>query len=94
MTRNLIKIVTRLRDYLPSLLSSLMNIALGYIANGGRIDRRKSIRHWRHIVTIYTMRCLKFDRDVLPALSGLANLIQPVILDTYLGGLWREDLHR
>lgn len=38
--------------------------------------------------------CIIFDRDALPALSGLANLIQPVILDTYLAGLWREVLHQ
>jgi len=43
---------------------------------------------------MYTIRCLTFDRDVLPALSGIANLMQPMVLDTYLGGLWREDLHR
>jgi hypothetical protein len=30
----------------------------------------------------------------IPAISGLARLIQQRVLDTYLAGLWREDLHR
>jgi len=94
LTRAFIRSMTRLRDSSPSFLSSLMNLALQYVANGRLIDRRTKFRYWRHIVTIYTSRCLTFDRDVLPALSGLANLIQPMILDTYLGGIWREDLHR
>jgi hypothetical protein len=50
--------------------------------------------HWRHIVIIYTLRYLTFDRDIMPALLGLATLVQSLVLSPYLGGLWSENIHR
>ncbi|KAL5325571.1 hypothetical protein ACEPPN_006699 [Leptodophora sp. 'Broadleaf-Isolate-01'] len=86
--------MTLLRDSSPSFLSILFNLALQYATNNRLLDRPKIFQYWRHIITIYTQRCLTFDRDILPALSGLASLIQPLVLDAYLAGLWREDFHR
>ncbi|PKS05934.1 hypothetical protein jhhlp_007767 [Lomentospora prolificans] len=41
----------------------------------------------------YNARQLTFESDRLPALSGLAKLIQDQTGDKYLAGLWEKDLH-
>jgi Heterokaryon incompatibility protein (HET) len=86
--------LTWLRDFTPPFPSRLLNLTLHSISNGLLLDRGEAFRFWRGIIKLYTVRCLTFDRDALPAISGLARLIQQRVLDTYLAGLWREDLHR
>jgi hypothetical protein len=52
-------------------------------------------RWWRNeIVKEYSQRRLTFERDVLPAISGIAMQIQTKTNDTYLAGLWKTDLRR
>jgi len=48
-------------------------------------------RTWHHIVQDFTSRELTFDRDKLPALSGLARKM-PHPASDYLAGLWRATL--
>lgn len=47
---------------------------------------------WRKIVSEYSKKELTYETDVLPALSGLASLIQTATGDQYLAGIWRSDL--
>lgn len=52
---------------------------------------------WQKIVGSYTTRELTRDMDRLPALSGIARLVQELLLrhdvdNTYLAGLWRFNL--
>jgi Heterokaryon incompatibility protein (HET) len=94
LTKACIWSLTWLRDFTPSFPSKLLNFTLHSISNGLLLDRGEAFRFWRDIIKLYTVRCLTFDRDALPAISGLARLIQRRVLDTYLAGLWREDLHR
>lgn len=52
---------------------------------------------WQKIVTNYTTRVLSRGTDRLPALSGIARLVQELLLrhsldKTYLAGLWKFNL--
>ncbi|MCJ1430012.1 hypothetical protein MMC29_007927 [Sticta canariensis] len=49
-------------------------------------------RDWRHIISEYTSRKLTKESDRFPALSGVASKLQAFTQDTYLGGLWKNDL--
>jgi hypothetical protein len=53
---------------------------------------------WYALVELYTKRELTNSDDKLPALSGLAKVISGAILgglgDSYVAGLWRQDLPR
>jgi hypothetical protein len=48
---------------------------------------------WYQIITDFSRRALTYDSDVLPALSGLATMIQRKTGSTYIAGLWAEDVH-
>jgi hypothetical protein len=48
---------------------------------------------WRQLVHIYSGSQLMFEKDRLPAISGLARLYAEALGDQYLAGLWRKDLH-
>ena len=47
---------------------------------------------WQKLVDEYTKKELTYETDMLPALSGLASLVQAATGDQYLAGLWRSDL--
>jgi hypothetical protein len=47
---------------------------------------------WIRIVENYSSRTLKVPTDKLPALSGLAQVYQNSWNDTYLAGLWKNEL--
>ncbi|PVH88323.1 hypothetical protein DL98DRAFT_509034 [Cadophora sp. DSE1049] len=47
---------------------------------------------WRDIVKEYTKRKLTFPEDKLPALAGVAAEIASLSSQTYLAGLWNDDL--
>ena len=49
-------------------------------------------RDWRNIISEYTSRKLTKESDRFPALSGVASKLQVFTHDTYLGGLWKNDL--
>jgi hypothetical protein len=48
---------------------------------------------WADIVSDYVSLSLTFARDVLPALSGVANLMPERSPGRYFAGLWERDLH-
>ena len=47
---------------------------------------------WYRLVTNYSSRAITYSSDKLPAISGLASLIQSKIGATYLHGIWKEDV--
>ena len=49
---------------------------------------------WRKLVTDYSRKELTYAEDILPALSGLASLVQKAVHGQYLAGIWRRDLPR
>lgn len=52
-----------------------------------------TLRTWQYIVQNFTSRILTFPTDRLPALAGIARHISETrSQDTYLAGLWRNDL--
>ncbi|KAB5536225.1 heterokaryon incompatibility protein-domain-containing protein [Coniochaeta sp. 2T2.1] len=51
-------------------------------------------KSWYRVVEDYTQLHLTHEKDIFPALAGLANVVQSRTNWTYLGGLWRETLPR
>ncbi|KAG8167097.1 hypothetical protein KVR01_002786 [Diaporthe batatas] len=47
---------------------------------------------WTDIVREYCERSIKYDKDRLPAIAGLANRFRERTGYHYLAGLWREEL--
>lgn len=47
---------------------------------------------WHRVISEYTCLNLTFAGDMLPALSGLAHETNEVIEDTYLAGMWKNNL--
>ena len=48
--------------------------------------------YWERIIRDYTARSVTHENDKLPALSGIAKMIQSRTGDQYLSGLWRNDI--
>ena len=48
--------------------------------------------HWEELVHRYSKRRLTFFSDKLPALSGIAKQMQPLLGPGYFAGLWEQDL--
>jgi hypothetical protein len=94
-TQTLLDILSWARDHPPPLIKRVVNSLVQYVENSltGRREEDEAW-HWQYIVEGYTRRCLTFDRDTLPALSGLAKLLQGRLHDRYLAGLWRRDIHK
>lgn len=49
-------------------------------------------RHWTTLVHEYTSRNLTKETDVLPGIAGLASELARQTRDSYLAGLWRQEL--
>lgn len=49
---------------------------------------------WTEIVVRYSARKLTFATDRLPALAGVASIIQKTTKWAYLGGLWTDEIVR
>jgi len=49
-------------------------------------------RYWHHLVRSYTISRLTKEQDKLPAISGLARRLAPVLSDEYVAGLWKSRL--
>lgn len=49
---------------------------------------------WQWMISFYSSRKLTNEKDKLPALSGMAQICNERINDTYLAGLWQISLHR
>jgi hypothetical protein len=95
ITQRLLDLLSWARDHPPLLMTRAANSLLQCAENGltGSIEENEAW-HWQHIVESYTCRCLTRDEDTLPALSGLAKLLQGRLHDRYLAGLWRRDIHK
>lgn len=63
----------------------------GYRMNGMWQKELKPL-HWSMLVKNYTKRQLTYERDKLPAFSGLAGVVQALTKDRYLAGLWESNL--
>jgi hypothetical protein len=48
---------------------------------------------WYNTVNLYSLRNLTFEKDRLPALSGIARTLQRVTEFSYKAGIWLEDMH-
>lgn len=49
---------------------------------------------WYTVVEEFPSRSLTYEKDALPAMSGLAREFARATNDTYLAGLWRNDIFR
>jgi len=47
---------------------------------------------WFRVLGDYTTKEMTFERDTLPALSGVANRMPTDLMGDYLAGLWQKDL--
>ena len=56
------------------------------------LDMTNVYRWWYEILDDYCRRELTFPMDKLPAISGIAAAVQRVTGDTYLAGLWQNDI--
>ncbi|KAJ3526819.1 hypothetical protein NM208_g11007 [Fusarium decemcellulare] len=54
--------------------------------------RRKLLWNYYAAVSSYTQRKLTFNTDKLPAFSGLAQRLNPLVGGDYVAGLWTADL--
>jgi len=66
-------------------------------SNLASLPEKEILLIWRRIVSHYSGLLLTRDSDKLPAISGLAALIQQAMSArkfylTYLAGLWKEDM--
>jgi hypothetical protein len=56
-------------------------------------DILQRYKHWSTIVNTYILRSLTYDRDRLPALSGIARQMHlPKEMGRYLAGIWESSL--
>lgn len=55
-------------------------------------DRGSWYWMWRNLIQIYSTMSLTYPSDKLAAISGIAKMVQSVIHDEYVAGMWREDL--
>ncbi|CAG8957017.1 hypothetical protein HYFRA_00012497 [Hymenoscyphus fraxineus] len=59
------------------------------------LHRRTPYDHWRTLCNHYSRRTLTYEKDKLPAISGMARQIlkkKEMRGSAYLAGLWRENL--
>ncbi|KAF1993672.1 HET-domain-containing protein [Amniculicola lignicola CBS 123094] len=49
-------------------------------------------RQWYNIVTEYSAKALTFEKDILPALQGVARVMQSKRRCQYYAGLWQDTL--
>lgn len=47
---------------------------------------------WHRLVEMYTRRSLSYEKDIFPALQGLARVTSRYRKTTYLAGLWEDTL--
>lgn len=58
------------------------------------IKKHGKLDSWFSIVQRYTKCDLTFERDKLPALSGVAQQMHQIAPDDYLAGMWRQSFIR
>jgi hypothetical protein len=55
-------------------------------------DRVTFYDRWLQLVQTYSQLELTYKTDRLPALSGIASLVASKTKDTYIAGLWKQDI--
>lgn len=55
-------------------------------------DRTRMYDSWLQLVQSYSRLELTYTTDRLPALSGIAHLVATKANDTYVAGLWKDDI--
>lgn len=58
-----------------------------------RLQEWNAIQIWYNTVLQFSVRSLTFDRDSLPAISGVAKEVQRHTGFDYHAGLWWQDMH-
>ncbi|MBE3046220.1 hypothetical protein IMZ48_27520, partial [Candidatus Bathyarchaeota archaeon] len=51
------------------------------------------LRRYHWLVQDFSRRAISFDTDKLPAFSGIAQRLHPLIGGDYLAGIWSNDFH-
>ncbi|KAI1123709.1 heterokaryon incompatibility protein-domain-containing protein [Nemania abortiva] len=80
---------------LSSVSEYLLRQMLGKISHGIKLASQSSqvLRgRWHEIVAEYSSLDLTFQKDIFPALSGVAKQMQRVRGSKYLAGLWEDNL--
>ncbi|KAJ3526768.1 hypothetical protein NM208_g11027 [Fusarium decemcellulare] len=54
-------------------------------------DPQEAYQHWQNTVEEYTCRSLTNSMDKLPAISGIAQVVQNLISSQYVAGLWVDN---
>ncbi|KAH7347292.1 heterokaryon incompatibility protein-domain-containing protein [Plectosphaerella cucumerina] len=68
---------------------------LGRSLSIGPMDRDQLYRLWFRVVRDFTRRSLTFESDRLPAISALAERLAAITNDdTYIAGMWKNELLR
>jgi hypothetical protein len=55
-------------------------------------DKASCYEMWRKLIQTYSMMSLTYPSDKLAAISGVAKMVQLVVRDEYVAGMWRKDL--
>jgi hypothetical protein len=61
-------------------------------SDANRNDRVTYYDRWLQLVQTYSQLELTYKTDRLPALSGIAHLVASKTRDTYIAGLWKQDI--
>ncbi|KAI0101350.1 heterokaryon incompatibility protein-domain-containing protein [Nemania sp. FL0031] len=80
---------------LSSVSEYLLRQMLGKLSHGMKLASKSPqvLRdRWHEIVAEYTSLDLTFEKDMFPALSGVAKQMQRVRGSRYLAGLWEDNL--
>lgn len=56
------------------------------------IKKEEAWDKWKMVVTDYAHRFFTNQKDKLPAIAGVATIIQTITKSEYLAGLWKDDL--
>ena len=55
-------------------------------------DKGSWYRMWQKLIQMYSAMSLTYPSDKLAAISGIAKMVQSVVHDEYVAGMWRENL--
>jgi Heterokaryon incompatibility protein (HET) len=80
-----------MQDDWPS-LSQLLQYNLSGLDTEERFTNEALYGFWCKLVELYSSRQLTQESDRLPALAGIALLFQQILSDTYIAGLWNQDI--
>lgn len=76
----------------PNLIKVKDTDAKGVFFGTKNIDSSIAHKVWLDLIFQYTRKKLTEDGDRLPAISGIADRLLPLINDTYVAGLWRSHM--